>query len=57
MSNNIVPKTRDTLRGIRRPPKAPVESRISAASICPAMSKEKTTAAPNFGIAIKDATR
>jgi hypothetical protein len=30
---------------------------MSAAIICPPITREKTVAAPNFGIAIKDATR
>ena len=57
ISKNAVPRTREALREIWVTPKAPVESRMSAATIWPAITKEKTAAAPNLGIAISDATR
>ncbi len=57
MSSNAAPTQRDRLKEMCGTPNAPVESRMSAATICPAITKEKTEAAPNFGIAIKDATR
>ena len=57
MSSNAAPTPRDMLKEMCGTPNAPVESRMSAAIICPAITKEKTAAAPNLGIATKDATR
>jgi hypothetical protein len=44
---------RDTLREIWVTPNAPVESKTSAATICPQITKEKTVATPNFGIELR----
>jgi hypothetical protein len=57
MSNSAAPQTRNVLSGISETPNAPVESKMSAVIICPAITNEKTIAVPNLGIAIKDATR
>jgi len=57
ITNNAAPSTRDGLREIWVTPKAPVESRMSAAAICPAITSENTAATPSLGMAISDATR
>jgi hypothetical protein len=56
-SNKIVPKTRAGVSGIWAIAKATVESNASTPTICPAMTSEKTSAAPNFRMPINEAIK